>query len=340
MNPPPIFIVGAPRSGTTLLRQMLNRHPGIAICGETHFLEIACQERRRRAFGDLSDAGNRERLIKSYLSTRRAHKQLQMDLVKLAERLRREGTGYREMFASILTCYAESTGKHRCGEKTPRHSLFVETLCDWFPGALILHILRDPRDVVASLRHVPFGSPSAVLNARMWLQFNLAARRISHRPEYLEVRYETLIAQPEDELRRICRFIGEEYSPAQLMPERAEVKDSAAMDRFLTPLTSSRVGVWRQQLTPAEAAQIEWALRGQLEAFGYKPEMPAASAMTILRGAGFAAFDIARMALQRFPALWYDYLAPGDLVQYERWRYPQETGARVRTRSEAKSIQA
>jgi hypothetical protein len=318
MNPPPVFIVGATRSGTSLLRQMLNRHPALAICYESYFLRLVYQKRRRKAFGDLGDPGNRDRLIKEYVSLRPTRR-LGVDCTKLAERLMQEGTSYPALFTSVLRFYAESQGKRRFGDKTPGHALFVETLCEWYPGAKILHVVRDPHDVAASLLHMPFGSSSAVLNARTWLRYTLAARRSSHRPEYLEVRYEALVAQPEQELTRICGFIGEEYSPAMLTPERPTAIDYAEMDRYQTPLTTSRVGQWRRELTPEQVAQIEWAVGPHLEGFGYAREAPPASILTILRGVSFLALVRARRAIPKLPALWYYYLKPTAIWKYEYW---------------------
>ncbi|HTR35650.1 MAG TPA: sulfotransferase [Bryobacteraceae bacterium] len=322
MNAGPIFIVGAPRSGTTLLRQMLSRHPRIAICGETHFLTTVYNERTRRVFGDLRDEANRQRLIDAYLATRRAQRGIRMDFSRLKERLLRDGDSLQSLFAAILKAYAESQGKQRWGEKTPQHARFTELLFEWYPDALLLHVVRDPRDVVASLLRRPAAANSAVLNARAWLRLNLAARRSQARPGYLEVRYEALTAEPEEQLRKICRCAGEEYSSSMLSPEQQELERSSAMDRFRTPLSTDRLGTWRQDLSPIEAAQIESTLGGQMETFGYSRQMPPASALTRWRGASFAAFDTARMAFQKLPALWYYYTAPTDLASYERWRFP------------------
>src|SRR5665213_893459 len=115
----PIFIDGTPRSGSTLLRNMLNRHPAIAIC-----LEAQCRRviyARRRSFGDLSVFGNRRRLAKEYLSTERV-KRMQMDLPALEEPLLREGASYEAFFTSFLRFYAEANCKRRCGEKSPEHA--------------------------------------------------------------------------------------------------------------------------------------------------------------------------------------------------------------------------
>src|SRR6185369_1489840 len=99
----PIFIVGAPRSGTTLLRNMLNRHPRIAICRETVFFENVYQ--RRRTFGSLRELRNRQRLVKEYLSTQRIQ-QMQMDPEALSATLLREGTSYQAFFGALLRFYA------------------------------------------------------------------------------------------------------------------------------------------------------------------------------------------------------------------------------------------
>src|SRR5216683_1842142 len=167
----PIFIVGAPRSGTTLLRNMLNRHPAIAICHETAFQHFVY--RRSRAFGSLSDMRNRRLLVKEYLSTWRVQAS-QMDLQVLGETLLREGTSYAAFFSSLLRFYAQTHGKRRCGEKTPQHALFTKTLCEWYPDARIIHLVRDPRDVVASLLRMPWASSSVLTNAYQWRQCNVS----------------------------------------------------------------------------------------------------------------------------------------------------------------------
>ena len=183
----PIFIVGAPRSGTTLLRNMLNRHPAMAICRETNFHHLIYQ--RRRAFGNLGDLRNRQRLVKEYLATQRVQS-MQVDLQALEETLLREGTSYEALFLSFLRFYAQAHGKSRYGEKTPQHALFTETLCQWYPGASVIHLLRDPRDVVASLMRMPWAPKSVLANARWWRDCNLGAWRCRYLPQYLLVRYE------------------------------------------------------------------------------------------------------------------------------------------------------
>jgi hypothetical protein len=318
MNQPPIFIVGSPRSGTSLMRTILNRHPDLAICNETHFLQLVYQARRRRAFGDLKDANARRRLVEEYVATQRMRR-LGMDSTVLTERLLHEGISYRALFACLLDCYAQSKGKRRCGEKTPQHARISETLCEWFPGAIILHMLRDPRAAVASLQQEPWASRSAVTNARNWLACNLGARRSSHRSEYLEVRYETLVTQPEAEVARICSFLGEEYFSSMLIPNDVP-PPGFPVERIYTPITAERIGTWREELTAEQVAQVEWVVGDHLQTFGYPREAPLASRLSIVRGLSVAAADFVRRGIGARPAGWYYYLRPAELVKQERWR--------------------
>src|SRR5207247_8262315 len=118
---------------------MLNRHPAIAIYRESDFHHYVY--RRRRSFGSLGDLPNRQRLVKEYLSTG-CVKRMQMDLQALEARLLEEGVGYQAFFLSLLRYFAHTQGKRRCGEKTPRHALITEALCEWYPGASIIHMVR------------------------------------------------------------------------------------------------------------------------------------------------------------------------------------------------------
>jgi hypothetical protein len=311
---PPVFIVGSPRSGTTLLRNLLNRHPSLAICGETRFYGYVYK--RRRAFGDLRDLKNRRRLVDQYLSTERIGR-LGLNLERLGTRLLREADSYRALFTCILECYAESNGKPRLGEKTPHHALFTETLSDWYPGAKIIHLLRDPRDTVASLKRMPW-APNAILeNAGIWLLFNRAARRSRHRPGYLPVHYESLVAQPEEELTRICAHLEEQYSPEMLLPE----KEGAATHSPLGTVTTQRLGKWREELTTGEIALTEWAAGDLMQDLGYERVAASPSVLALARGVGYSAFDAVHRQIEQFPCIWYHWMQPTKIAKEEFWRY-------------------
>jgi hypothetical protein len=242
----PIFIVGAPRSGTSFLRVTLNRHPAIELCDETAFFYKVWV--RRQAFGDLAILENRQRLISQYIETSNV-KALGVDRELLAQRLMSGGTNYQAFFSTLLSQRALERGKARFGEKMPHHALFSETLCDWYPRCALIHIVRDPRDVVASLKRMPFGSPEALANALTWVAHVAAARRVEHRDNYLLVKYEQLVREPEAELRHIFAFIGERYEPSMLEArEPAREMTWWWYERAQGSLQQDRVGIWRDQL--------------------------------------------------------------------------------------------
>ena len=313
----PIFIVGAPRSGTTLLRNMLNRHPAIAICLETQFLNLIY--RRRRAFGDLSDFGNRRRLVREYLATERI-KAHGVDLQVLEDTLLREGVSYQALFRSFLRFYAQAHGKRRCGEKTPEHALFTGTLRQWFPAATILHILRDPRDVVASLLAMPRKPKSVLTNASTWVRCNLGAQQAREHPGYLLIRYEELVAQPEEQLQRVCAFIGEEYRPEMLTPDANQGPTFPWLQRAQEPVTTERLGKWREQLTADQVALVEWRAGQHMRTFGYEPVGRAPSSLCIGRQLILSSFDSLRRAIGEFPASWYSLIRSANIGKEETAR--------------------
>ena len=313
----PIFIVGGPRSGTTLLRNMLNRHPAIAICRETEFFHWVYA--RRRTFGDLSRIPNRQRVVKEYLATRRIHR-MRLDLAALEKTLLQEGSSYQALFLSLLGFFARARGRRRCGEKTPHNALVAEMLCQWYPGASIVHILRDPRDAVASMLRMPWAPGNIRSNARSWLRFNLAAWRMRFSPRYLLVRYEQLVTQPEEQLRRICGFVGEEYSPAMLLPNWDPTADLPWFKRAEETVTTERLGKWREELTPDQAALVEWVVGPNMQMFGYEPSGRSPAGLSVARDLVSSAYDAVKKRVHEFPAAWYYFIRSSDLVREEKAR--------------------
>lgn len=298
----PIFIVGAPRSGTTLLRNALNRHPRIAVCRETEFRHYVY--RRRRAFGGLNDRRNRERVVREYLALERIRR-TSLNLDDLASCLMEEGDSYPALFSSLLRFYMRAQGKQRWGEKTPDHALFADKLLAWYPGAMVVHILRDPRDVVASLLDMPSFPNSVFGNANLWLNFNRAAVSASRDPGYVLVRYESFVAEPERELRRLCDIFGESYSDEMLTPKADPTADRPWFQRAEDPVTTSRVEMWRERLSSRDAALIEWFIGPAMEEFGYRRAEANPSAAAISSGFAFAIQDAIRRRAGEFPAIWY-----------------------------------
>jgi hypothetical protein len=314
----PIFVVGAPRSGTTFLRVTLNRHPSIELSNETNFFYKIWQ--RRAAFGDLGDRENRQRLVDQYLQTRNAES-LDVDLQDLGAALLRNGVDYKAFFTTLIRQPAAVRGKRRFGEKTPYHSFFSETLCDWYPDAALIHVVRDPRAVAASLKRVPFGSPEALANARAWTAHVEAAQRAQGRPNYLLVKYEQLVSEPEAELRRITSFIGEEFAASMLEAGGAPADTPSWSERAHRPIQHDRIAKWRNELTRSEAALVEWAAGPAMTQLGYAREAEAPAPFTLAAASARALGNYVLTRAKNPSTIWHYWFDRSNLAADDAaWR--------------------
>jgi Sulfotransferase family len=139
----PIFVVGYQRSGTTLLQSLLGAHPCIAAPPELHFiLRVAYFA---DYFGDLADDDNLRRALGEALNPPvDILTECGFDEDALFERARSGERTYAGLFAAMLEDYTERNGKQRWAEKTP--SQRPDDIYNLFPDALVVHIVRDPRD--------------------------------------------------------------------------------------------------------------------------------------------------------------------------------------------------
>ena len=314
-NARPVFIVGAPRSGTSMLRLMLDRHPAIGLCDETHFFYYVYT--RRRHFGDLSDPANRNRLVDRYLEMKNI-RVLDLDLEQLASSLREHGYSYRRFFLVLLSRYAQENGKSRIGEKSPDHALHVETLCRWYPRCRIVHLARDPRAVVGSLQRMPWARSNVMANARWWRRNTTAALRLHDRENVLLVRYEELVSDPEAELRRICRHIDERYAEEMVEADRAE-DHRPWTKRARRPVTRTRVDRWREELTETDVSLVEHVAGPLMEQLDYARAGRRPTGRDLLRGRAADAVDWLRHAMRTLPRYAYYWLFPTQIAAEEEW---------------------
>ena len=298
-----------------MLRAILNKHPNIAICDETYFFYYV--HSRRRAFGDLASADNRRRLVRAYLDTWRVRR-LGVDRDVLERRLMDGGTSYPALFAALMSAYAESRSKLRSGEKTPEHAEHVETLFDWFPDATVVHVVRDPRDVVASLRAMPWGRKSPAANARLWVKLVSSADRSGGRHGFIRLHYEELVSDPEASVRSLCRAIDEPFHPELLSSPSQETPDRPWFRRaYRQPINRDRIGIWQRHLSDVQAGIVEWIAGPRMRSYGYEPVM---SPPTVLEKSAATAYRVGesvRLRLQRLPASWYHWARPTNLAAEE-----------------------
>ncbi|MGH3327215.1 MAG: sulfotransferase family protein [Streptomycetales bacterium] len=270
----PVFIVGCPRSGTTLLQLMLHAHPRIAIPPETRFVVQAY--RARHQFGVLSVEENRRGLA-NWIVKRPMFKDLGLDRDDVRRAVVAAPPTIGSAVGTVLAMYAARHGRVRWGDKRPDYWRDIDVVLRLFPDAQFIHIVRDGRACVASLKRMRWwggGVPAAIV---VWLMAQRRCRRDTrHLPEgsFHELRYEDLVSDPEAELRRLCVFLGEEFSPAMLAPhkvaEYAVPTWKTWHTRTADAVDTATVESWREGLEPKELALVEFVAGRSLKANGYR----------------------------------------------------------------------
>ncbi|HEX2312710.1 MAG TPA: sulfotransferase [Thermomonospora sp.] len=276
-NDRPIFVVGCPRSGTTLLQLMLHRHPRIAIPPETRFLISAYDSRAR--FGDLADPANRERLARWIVErppTRFGD--LGLDGPRVVEEIVAGPGTLGSALGIVFRAYARRFGKERWGDKRPGYFQSIPVLLRLFPDAQIVHLVRDGRDCVASLKEMPWYKHDSYHALATWMEAVRAGRRAARTlgpGSYFELRYEDLIEDPRGRLTELCRFLGEDYH--EEMAEPSGVASEAVPSRKTwhhrthEKVSAARAGTWAHRLEPWEIALCETEAGPYLRELGYAP---------------------------------------------------------------------
>lgn len=288
--PPPIdppaapmpIILGSPRSGTTLLRLMLDAHPALAIPPETGFLLLPAAD----------DAESFLRALTSYPADSPGWADYGLSADGLRARLDALPTfAMASGFRLFYRMYAERFGKSRWGDKTPIYTRHMPALERLLPEAHFIHLIRDGRDAALSLRRQWF-SPGADIEtqARYWHDNVSSARaQSSVVRNYLEVRYEDLVRAPATQLRRICDFIAIDYDAHMLRYHEgatrrlqehagrafADGRRLSAEDRHrqqassALPLDPTRIGAWKASLDADEQRRFAGIAGDLLRQLGY-----------------------------------------------------------------------
>jgi len=220
----PIFVIGCARSGTTLVRLLLDSHPNISAGAETKFLPEL------------------ERMIE------RANLDRKFDLQRayLLDRM-------REFYGTIQHDYMARRGKRRWAEKTPAYTLHLPLIDELYPDAQFVHVIRDARDVVASTRD-RWGYRAALGTAlSKWRRYVTAARAFGRRlpaGRYHDLRYEALVEDPETVARELLAFLNEPWE-AQVL----------AYDQYSHADLDQHVGLQEERRRSAEDRRLIYASR-------------------------------------------------------------------------------
>lgn len=294
--PPMPVVVGAARSGTTLLRMMLDSHPALALPPETHFLP-ALRALQTRA--DLKGPEQNEALREEFL--RVVTGSLNWKEFGIGEEELHAATGGGKSFGvangvrKFYGLYARARHKTRWGDKTPPYVTHLQEISVLLPETRFVHLIRDGRDVALSMRGLWFDAAGGNLEdqAANWVwRIREARQQAAFCPHYLEVRYEDLLENPPEVLRRVCDFIELDYAPEMARYHesagdrlQAEIQDrhdatgqvivskaqrEAIFERVGAPPDHTRAGRWRREMSAAERGRFEAVAGESLRELGYE----------------------------------------------------------------------
>lgn len=270
----PIFIVGCPRSGTTLLRDLLRSHPNLTFPEESHFIPQLYE-----SYGDPKTEAEARKLAAKILSLR----WVQAWDLRLTPAQFAEERSYGRLVSRIYEAWARKENKPRWGDKTPPYVTKIPVLMKIFPRAKIIHIYRDGRDVASSWVRVRFGPRNIFTAASAWRKMVAAGREAGAAlpPEtYLEVCYESLVRDPRETMTQVCAFVGEPFSDAVLRPNpligwnRYSPILGSARPRKARPdeVVATNLDKWKKEMSLSDRILVESVAGDLLAPLGYETE--------------------------------------------------------------------
>jgi len=290
------FIVGSARSGTTLLRMMLNAHPEVAVPPESRFVV------------DLYRSD--EVQVDDFLAQLEGHPRwISWDTP--IEDVRAQLTGmttvsYPEAIEAAYMAYAQNRNKKSYGDKTPRYIEDLPLLSRLWPVAKFVHLVRDGREVALSYADVPFGPSTVAKAAALWkarVKLGMERGRPLGTARYLELRYERLLVNPQEEVEGLCSFLDLEFDPAMLdYSERArsEVLDRAKLYNPNVMKSITKTRSWDEQMPRSQVEVFEAVAGDTLTELGYERAYPSPSLAARMSSlVGRAGLPVGRLVNQR-----------------------------------------
>ena len=262
---PPIFVGGCGRSGTTLVRVILDSHPNIACGPEIKVTApvMSLWAQCRSVFAET---------LQSY--------HLQAEDINDA---------FADLIRTLLDKYRAAAGKSRIAEKTPGNLFFFQHLHQLFPQSPLIHVIRDGRDVVTSLlamnwvdaktgQPVPY-TQDARKAAEYWVRAIRTGRELRAQPGmdrcYMDMRYEDMVREPERTLRELFAFIDEPWDPVVLAfhEQQRDLASESSAEQVARPLYTQAAGRWQSDLAEADRAAVKQVAGETLVELGYAADL-------------------------------------------------------------------
>lgn len=216
MKKKPFFIIGTKRGGTTLLRMMVNSHPALAVPPESHFLiPMLKQVPMLKPLGVAEQKKVRNLILSAgrFNTWQTTEEELMVLFDSFPMEIR-----FQDIIDAVFRLEIQKMGKSRWGDKTPEYLQIIDGLGLLFPEAKFIFLVRDGRDVIDSLKAKGWEGWSVFQRSKYWADGIKGIRKfMMYNPRNsLLVKYEDLVLYSEQELRKICDFLEEDYSPTML----------------------------------------------------------------------------------------------------------------------------
>jgi hypothetical protein len=279
MNPY-VFIVGSPRSGTTLLARMLDAHRQIAVLHELQWLARYFEKRK----GLTADGLVTPKLIQKLLENPRFVR-LQIDRDVLEGLISNGGMTYSRFVSALFDLYGSSKHKSMVGEKNPAYARSVETLHSLWPSARFVHVIRDGRDVCLSILNWDKAHRAAGRFARAWRRDPVATSALFWEWNvrlardagaalgpglYRELRYEALVADPAAEAAELCAFLDLPSDSVMLRYDEGRSQPNPVLEgRHVWRPVTPGMRDWRTQMSRDQLERFEAEAGELLDELGY-----------------------------------------------------------------------
>ncbi len=271
----PVFVIGCGRSGTTLLYHMILSAGNFAVY-RTESNVINLLEPR---FGDLSKKRNQERLLQAWYGSR-LYALSGLDRQKIGSKVMAECRNGGDFLRIIMEEMAREQGVGRWAECTPEHLLYIDRIKETIPEALIVHIIRDGRDVALSMekgnwiRPFPWQKEQRLAVSGLYWEWMIQKGREAGRKlgaDYTEVHFEDLVKQPRETLARLGQFIDHDldYDRIREVGIGSVSQPNTSFKPESNGETFNPVGRWKDKLSPAELRRFEGLVGGTLKELGY-----------------------------------------------------------------------
>lgn len=273
MSAPPVFILGTERSGSNLVRLLLDAHPDVVVPHPPHIVRYFTP--LEAGYGDLHQDDAWRALVADVLTLIETHIHPWPWVPSVDEVVARSvGRSVFAAYVAVHEALRDHVGKARWGCKSTFMIEHGDRILERFPDARLLWLYRDPRDVAASSKRSVFSTFHPYFTAQLWDRQQRLGLALERRAEVLHVRYESLVTGGEAEVRRIFDHVGVPWVPEVMQfYQRDEAKRTASLSESwqntADPIKATSVDRWRAELTPEEVEALETVVGATMTTLGY-----------------------------------------------------------------------